>query len=361
MARSKRGSTRRSRHLSAVVSTATVVVVVMAGCSGDDESDQATPATSETDASPATTIPVDSSTTDPSRSSTVPPTPPSTEPTPTPAELTVPVYAGNRNSTGWFMIGSWDGSGWREGPTPVVDPVDEDVDPAEFIPETGVAITVTDLAGRTDTATTGAAGACFSVSGPVLEPPLHSTPELPTYDSLALPAPPWPLKPRAVDHRTGADERFRAAAISALDGENVDPNVGQLVQSVRADLDGDGDVEEFVVYEYLDDVVRADGDPRSFVPGVAGEFSVVALADSDRETASSVIDAVVPLDDPRPFMGQFRIIDVADLNGDGRMELVVGSWYYEGAGVHIFEYVAGDRSEDGAEVTNLAIANVCGY
>lgn len=104
------------------------------------------------------------------------------------------------------MIGSWNGSGWSEGPTPEYDPV---------------------------------------------------------------------------DHRTGADERFRAAAISTLEGEGVDASVGQVVQSVRADLDGDGDIEEFVVYEYLDDDVRSNGDPRSFTPGVAGEFSVVALADTD--------------------------------------------------------------------------------
>lgn len=259
------------------------------------------------------------------------------------------------------MIGSWDGSGWSEGPTPEYDPVDDDIDPAEFIPETGIAMTVTDFAGRTDTVTNGAAGACFSVSGPTLETPLHSTPDLPTYESLALPTPTWPLKPRAVDHRTGADERFRAAAISTLEGENVDATVGQLVQFVRADLHGDGDIEEFVVYEYLDDDVRSNGDPRLFTPGVAGEFSVVALADAERETASIVIDAVVPFDEPDSFMGQFRIIDVADLNGDGRMELIVGSWYYEGAGVHVFDYGADDQSKDGTEAMSPAIANVCGY
>jgi hypothetical protein len=33
-----------------------------------------------------------------------------------------------------------------------------------------------------------------------------------------------------------------------------------------------------------------------------------------------------------------RVLGVADLNGDGRMEIALRNWYYEGAGVTVFEF-----------------------
>ena len=48
------------------------------------------------------------------------------------------------------------------------------------------------------------------------------------------------------------------------------------------------------------------------------------------------------------------MLDVLDLNGDGRMEVVVHAWYYEGASVVVFEH---DAETD--ELTQV-LANGCG-
>ena len=52
------------------------------------------------------------------------------------------------------------------------------------------------------------------------------------------------------------------------------------------------------------------------------------------------------------FLEQYRVLDVADYNGDGRMEVAVSAWYSEGAGVAVFTF-------DGGEL-NEALATGCG-
>jgi hypothetical protein len=42
------------------------------------------------------------------------------------------------------------------------------------------------------------------------------------------------------------------------------------------------------------------------------------------------------------FLISFTVGTVADLNGDGKMEIVVDSAYYEGLGVEVWEYVNDD-------------------
>jgi hypothetical protein len=46
------------------------------------------------------------------------------------------------------------------------------------------------------------------------------------------------------------------------------------------------------------------------------------------------------------------VLDVADLNGDGRMEVLVHAWYYEGASVIVYTY-------DGTDFTQV-LATGCG-
>jgi hypothetical protein len=43
-----------------------------------------------------------------------------------------------------------------------------------------------------------------------------------------------------------------------------------------------------------------------------------------------------------PVVNSFSVGAVADLNGDGRMEIVLTNAYYEGIGVEVWEYVDDD-------------------
>jgi hypothetical protein len=76
---------------------------------------------------------------------------------------------------------------------------------------------------------------------------------------------------------------------------------------------------------------------------------------SARTPASTVERSFVDADlgpDEFPLIERYRVLAVADLNGDGRTEVAVHAWYYEGASVIVYGY-------DGAELTEV-LANGCG-
>jgi uncharacterized protein (DUF2141 family) len=63
---------------------------------------------------------------------------------------------------------------------------------------------------------------------------------------------------------------------------------------------------------------------------VQGDVQTVILGDSVVVTADS------------PVVNSYSVGAVADLNGDGRMEVVLSTAYYEGIGVDVWEYVDDD-------------------
>ena len=92
--------------------------------------------------------------------------------------------------------------------------------------------------------------------------------------------------------------------------------------------------------------------------GAPGDFSLVYLRAP--QISGQVVDTVIfssfvapdlP-DEQLPFMNLARVLGVADLNGDGRMEVALRTWYYEGAGVTVFEF-----DGDGA---TAVMGNGCG-
>ena len=79
------------------------------------------------------------------------------------------------------------------------------------------------------------------------------------------------------------------------------------------------------------------------------------LIDTATRESSTALKAFVDQDlDPTafPVTTRYRVIDVADYNGDGRTEVAVHAWYYEGSSVILFEY-------DGTELVEV-LATGCG-
>ena len=136
------------------------------------------------------------------------------------------------------------------------------------------------------------------------------------------PRPVTVLSPAAPEYRTAAGQ------VLASLGIQDDPLLRQVV---RADLDGDGADEVLVRAERLAD--------REFLRPVEGEYSVLFLR---RLVGGAVRDTVLFSDTAHVeaesrYMMAFDLGAVADLNGDGRMEVVVGYRYYEGAGTAVYE------------------------
>ena len=143
---------------------------------------------------------------------------------------------------------------------------------------------------------------------------------------------PWILVPHLVQEieDDGTYAAF-AAELLAERGLNVpEPAIKQLLQ---VDLEGDGVNEVVIVAEDVTDGLFAEDGDYSIAfmrRTVQGDVRTAILGDSVIVTADS------------PVVDSFSVGAVADLNGDGRMEIVLTSAYYEGIGVEVWEYVDDD-------------------
>lgn len=103
-----------------------------------------------------------------------------------------------------------------------------------------------------------------------------------------------------------------------------------LTQVIRTDLEGDG-VDEVIV--------AATSMPDSPLDTTEGDYSIVFLRKLIEGDVSTAILGIHVADEAGPFSWvRFEISAVADLNGDSRMEIVVGGPVWEGSFLGVYEY-----------------------
>ncbi len=347
------GRMHRIRLLAALCAGALVV----ASCSTDESSAAVTDPNATLRPSttlPPTTVPPTTTTEPPATTTTTttttePPPPTTTLPPPSgvPSAAPVPLIAGSAGPGGWLPLGSWTGTGWQAAPPP--PPPEDETPPDPFIaPETALAIV--GLQAQATGGTTGAADvACepLGVVGPTVDTPV-AVPAPPGfgYSAVALPTPTWPLQPRPVVVITADIPGYQAAGEAAFTDAPVDATLGEVEQILLADLDGDGDEEALVVFEHVDPTAAT---------GAPGDLAAVLAIDTAAGTSAAIEGNFVAVDaaaEPIPIIARYRIIDVADLNGDGLMEVVVHRWLFDAAAAVVYTY-------DGAAFTEVLSA-VCG-
>ena len=324
----------RTRWLAATAASA----LLMAACTTEEQSTPGPTLTSTTSA-PSTSTTTTSTVVAPT---TAAPPETTTAVVPTgPADVLVPLFAGGADGAGWLFLGAWQRDQWQEAADPSGDPIRPGV-------EAGTPFTVSNLAGETSAALGANVEACFDERiGPEIDVAV-TRPDPPGfgYNAVAVIEQAWPLKPRPVAVTASAPDAYRALGEAAFSGEPVDASQGAIEQVVVADLDGDGDDEALTAFEFVQ---------PSIGPGAPGDLAALLVIDVDTRAAETLLLSAVDEDvdaETFPLIERYRVLDVADLNGDGRMEVLVHAWYYEGASVLVYTY-------DGSELTEVLAAG-CG-
>lgn len=287
----------------------------------------------ETTLPPDTTV-VETTTTAPT-TTVAPPT--TIAPIGNPTSVSTEYFLGG-DAEAWLYLGRWTGNDWESNRDagrlrqPTASSGDD------------VLIHELDIA-PIEGAIEGVGRACASDgrTGPVISPDVDA-PEEPGfgYRAVAFPAD-WPTSPRPVAVVDASVESYVAAGEAAFDDLGIDTSSGAIEQLVVTDLDGNGDTEAVVAF---------DGDA----------FSALLLIDADTGAsvtiARSITTTVTPTtvaegDEPgatttTPFE-TYRTLAVADLNGDGRIEIVMHAFRGESAEVTVNTY-------DGTEVDPVLTA-----
>lgn len=215
------------------------------------------------------------------------------------------------------ILGWWDGGRWvaNDGAAPPVDP--------------GLGFTFLPLAGPPAAAIGGPLGTtCEIATGQrfvELTPPFSGT------NVVAVSGVGRPF-PRRVEPLDRASATYQTAAAEALATVGITDAKPDLTQLLRVDLDGDGSDEVLVGAE------RRSG--AELIDAEDGDYSAVLVRRlAGRDVRTQVLNHHVGEDDGSGgvvFLRQYRVAAVADLNGDGTLEVAIASDYYEGADLEVF-------------------------
>ena len=317
------------------LAAAAALTLLLVACTTEESSTPGPTLTSTTSTSTTSTTTTSTTvapTTEPPAESTT--TAPATVPS-GPAETLVPLFVGGADSAGWLFLGAWQQDRWQEATDPGGNPIRPGV-------EAGTPFTISNLDGESSAVLGENTEACFDDRvGPAIDVEV-APPDPPGfgYNAVAVLQQPWPLKPRPVAVTASAPDAYRALGEAAFADEPVDATQGDIEQLVVADLDGDGTDEALVSFEFAQ---------PSAGPGAPGDLAALLLVEVGTRTSDTVllstIDQELGEDGLFEVIERYRVLDVADLNGDGRMEVLVHAWYYEGASVLVYTYDDGELTE----------------
>ena len=226
--------------------------------------------------------------------------------------------------TGW-LLGSSQAGKWLDAATTA--PLLRGGESYRLFSQAGMAATAV---GSKPTAEPGPCADLFTVE---LNPPATLT------GTLAL-AGGWNPIPRAPVELAADGPAHKQAIAELLRANGVAQPDVRHTRAVRVDLEGDGTEETVIAATRY---ANADALNSLYGTAAAGDYSVVAIS----RTVNGRLETILATGDiyPQPrdssAPAQFDLRGVLDLNGDGRLEIVVDSQWYEGGGISAYNVAAG--------------------
>jgi hypothetical protein len=170
--------------------------------------------------------------------------------------------------------------------------------------------------------------------------------------SLVAVSGPWNAMPRRPKIASTQAQVYREATAAILRSQGILNPTVNLTQVIQVDLDGDG-VEEVLVSATNYQRFKPEG---GLTPDArAGDYSLVFLR---KAVQGQVVTRIItgeyyPKAKKFNAPSEYRVIGVLDLNGDGRLEIVLSGRYYEGDWVDAYRV-------DGTKIIKL-FSMGCGH
>ena len=152
-------------------------------------------------------------------------------------------------------------------------------------------------------------------------------------------------QPRSSEVVTEVSDELRTMVAAWLAQKGMPQATIRIIQMVRADLDGDGSVEELIsaAWRVSELSTRAS----------AGDYSVVLLRRANAPAPLEIIGEYYPVADDTTSSSQYAVAALLDLNGDGWLEILLSGSAFESWWMQV--YVIDTNWQP-----NLVLAEGCG-
>lgn len=146
----------------------------------------------------------------------------------------------------------------------------------------------------------------------------------------------WAGMPRVPVAISPSNATYKAAVRDLLTARGLtNPNV-MIDQAYRIDLEGDGVSEVIISATYFKNGFETGGPSPN---GDAGDYSILFMRKVIHGRVQTVVMAENVYPEYAEFVApsQFRIRGIVDINGDGKMEVLIYGFYYEGGFTGVYE------------------------
>lgn len=142
----------------------------------------------------------------------------------------------------------------------------------------------------------------------------------------------WEPMPRKVTISDTTQEVYVKAVREILAEKGLAKPKVKITQLLRADLDGDGEEEVLMSATNF-------GDPAEGIAPRAGDYSFVAMRRviGGKVRTQTIGGDFYPKANDNAAPDTFEVMAVLDLNGDGILEVIIKTSYYEGGGVQVWQ------------------------